>query len=85
MYESPLPADDPLATFRVQCPVCRNNIWAGHVPPPEEGDELLAQHSCPGPADTDAEVPDATPNGMPVESPHAIEVASGEVFVVDGP
>lgn len=48
--ESPLQVDDPSALFRVHCPVCRQNVWAGYDPP-ESGDDVLAEHEpdCPGP------------------------------------
>lgn len=52
--ESPLQVDDPVAHFRVHCPTCRQNIWAGLEPPPEEGDEVLTEHDCPGPVDLEA-------------------------------
>ena len=55
MYESPLQPDDPFAMFRIQCGVCRQNVWAAQEPPPGEGDDILAAHECPGPADVAAE------------------------------
>lgn len=66
--ESPLQVDDPMAFFRVHCPTCRRNIWAGYEAPDEGGDAVLEAHQggdCPGPVDiTEDAAPEPTPGRM---------------------
>lgn len=78
--DSPLDPDSPIATYRVSCPVCRQNVWAGDEPPPAEGEEILAEHDCPGPDATPPvqsralqAVPEPVeePTGTPVPSPES--------------
>jgi hypothetical protein len=76
--ESPLQVDDPGAAFRVHCPTCRQNIWAGLEEPPGTGDEMLANHACPGPADIDA-----APEPAPHRSLRAVR--DDAPTAVDGP
>lgn len=52
--ESPLQVDEPMAPYRVHCPTCRRNIWAGYEAPEEGGDAVIEAHQddeCPGPVD----------------------------------
>ena len=53
--ESPLDPDDDFATYRVACPTCNTAVWAGHGPPPDEGENLLSGHDCEVPDETLAE------------------------------
>lgn len=74
--ESPLQVDDPMAHFRVHCPACRQNVWAGFEEPPAAGDEVLADHDCPGPVDIET-APEPQP--VPRRSLRAVHDESGEV------
>jgi hypothetical protein len=72
--DSPLDPYSDHATYRVACPTCNLAVWAGHGPPPEEGENLLDGHDCAGPVEAEAEPGTNGNDGVTVGSPTVVEV-----------